>query len=219
MGSQAREAFEKNCEEIDRLLEIHGDITPEGRGRKWKVEALHKSAIVLLTAFWEAFCEDLAAEGLRHLVEHGNAENLPKHLRRLVANELKEDQDQLAIWQLADEGWRTVLTKRLAQMQEKRNRALNTPKTAKINELFTNALGVQDVAQSWSWRNMTAERAQSKLDGFITLRGDVAHRGSSSKSVTKKSVKDYRSHAKQLVERTEQRVAEALLDATAASPW
>lgn len=219
MGSQARDAFESNCEDVDRLLEIHGDITPEGRGRRWKVEALHKAAIVLLTAFWEAFCEDLAAEGLHHLVGHGSAGNLPAHLQRLVATELKKDLHDLAVWRLADGGWRDVLTARLEDMQEQRNRDLNTPKSAQINKLFANAIGVQDVAKGWTWPNMSAERAQEKLDEYITLRGDVAHRGKASESITKGYVNDYYGHLKRLVEHTEDRVADALRDATGAHPW
>ncbi|KIE23392.1 hypothetical protein LK08_30100, partial [Streptomyces sp. MUSC 125] len=86
MTSQARSAFNKNCEDVDRLLEIHTDITGDAPGRRWKVESLHKSAIVLLTAFWEAFCEDLAAEALTHLVDHApKASALPGPLQQLVA--------------------------------------------------------------------------------------------------------------------------------------
>lgn len=219
MGSLARQAFLTNCEEIDRLAEIHGDITPSGRGRKWKVEALHKAAFVLITAFWEAFCEDLAAEGLQHLVEHGAADRLPKHLQKQVARELKEENHELAIWRLAGDGWRDVLTRRLAQMAEERNRNLNTPKSVQINTLFANTLGVENVAESWTWTRMSAGRAQEKLDDFISRRGDIAHRGTAAESVTKKDVTNYYNHVKELVDCTEKRIATALHESTATAPW
>ena len=38
------------------------------RGRRYHLEVLNKSAIVLVTSFWEAYCEDIAAEGLAHIV-------------------------------------------------------------------------------------------------------------------------------------------------------
>jgi len=67
MASQARIRFDKNCEDVERLLEVHRDLGGSGRGRRRRLEVLNKSAIVLLYAFWEAYCEDIAAEGLNHL--------------------------------------------------------------------------------------------------------------------------------------------------------
>lgn len=219
MGSLARQAFVTNCEEVERLLEIHGHITPAGRGRKWKVEALHKATVVLLTAFWESFCEDLAAEGLHHLVEHGAADRLPKLLRKQVADELTEEAHELAVWRLAGEGWRDVLTSRLAQMAEERNRNLNTPKSENINKLFMGTLGIKNVSHGWTWAKMPSDRAEKKLDDFITLRGDIAHRGTAAESVTKDVVTNYYSHVKHLVEHTESHIGAALQDATGTAPW
>ncbi|MGV7306136.1 MAE_28990/MAE_18760 family HEPN-like nuclease [Mycobacterium kansasii] len=220
MTSQAQTAFIENCEDIERLLEIHSDITPEGRGRKWKVEALHKSAFVLLTAFWEAFCEDLAAEALDHLVKHSTkADGLPSELRKLVAQELKTDQHDLAVWRLAGDGWRTVLSSRLTKLQAERNRKLNTPKTSQITDLFKNAVGVANVAKAWYWPGMRADAAAKKLDAFVTLRGEIAHRGSAGTSVTKQQVNEYYNHVKRLTTRTETRVAEVITTSTGTKPW
>lgn len=36
------------------------------RGRRFDLEVLNKSAIVLITSYWEAYCEDIAAEALDH---------------------------------------------------------------------------------------------------------------------------------------------------------
>ncbi|MEV0408992.1 HEPN domain-containing protein [Actinoallomurus sp. NPDC050550] len=175
MGSQARTAFEENCQEIDRLSEIHTEVAGPGPGRIYKVEALHKAAIVLLTAFWEAFCEDLAAEGLQHLVAHGTASSLPTELRKLVAKELREAKHDLAIWDLADEGWRMVLTRRLKRLQDDRNRKLNSPKSYNINELFENTVGIKEISNAWYWSKMSAVRAVEKLDDYIETRGAIAH--------------------------------------------
>ncbi|MFE7111154.1 HEPN domain-containing protein [Streptomyces sp. NPDC057575] len=220
MSSQARIAFSKNCEDVDRLLEIHVDITGDAPGRRWKVESLNKSAIVLLTAFWEAFCEDLAAEALTHLVDHApDASALPQPLQQLVAKELKADKHDLAIWQLAGDGWRTVLSSRLQRLQEERNRKLNTPKTPQINDLFSRAVGIEDVSKKWYWPGMTVERAQDKLNDFITLRGEIAHRGSAANSVTKPQVNEYYNHVTRLVDRTEKHVAVEISQSTGQAPW
>lgn len=67
MVSLARKRFDENCGDVTRLLEIHGQIAGDAPGRKYRLEVLNKSAVVLITAFWEAYCEDIAAESLLHL--------------------------------------------------------------------------------------------------------------------------------------------------------
>ena len=50
-------------------------------GRR-NLEVLNKSAIVLLCAIWEAYCEDLADEALRHLLAYSRDYSaLPKFSR------------------------------------------------------------------------------------------------------------------------------------------
>jgi RiboL-PSP-HEPN len=103
MATKARAAFDDNAKDIERLLELHqseGGSTP---GRRYGLGVLNKSAIVLITAFWEAYCEDIAAEGLNHLVKHAKtAETLPNELKKIVAKALKSEQHELAIWKLSD---------------------------------------------------------------------------------------------------------------------
>ena len=83
MPSKARAAFDENCRDVDKLLEIHADIGGDQVGRRWGLEVLNKSAVVLICAYWEAYCEDVAAEGLDHLVKHAkSARDLPDALRR-----------------------------------------------------------------------------------------------------------------------------------------
>ena len=143
----ALETFFEHEKEIDRLIEIHGKIAGTGRGHKANVKVLHKSAFVLITAFWEGFCEDLAEQGLTHLLSHSaSSSSLPKDLKKLIAKELKEDINQIAVWDLSDTGWRSVVQSRMVRLTEDRNRRLNTPKTSQINDLFAQALGFQGVS-------------------------------------------------------------------------
>jgi hypothetical protein len=75
MASKARSAFDQNAADIQRLLDLHQRVGGDSRGRRYGLEVLNKSAIVLITAFWEAYCEDLAAEGLEHIVKHAKSLN------------------------------------------------------------------------------------------------------------------------------------------------
>jgi len=211
MPSDARRAYDKNCKDIQRLLEIHADVGGDAPGRKWGLEVLNKSAVVLMCAFWEAYCEDLAAEGLAHIVKHAkSADALPELLRKQIARELRDDKHELAPWNLAGDGWRAVLTARLSSLQEERNRRLNTPKAENIDDLFERALGIPRISTYWKWQGMSAEQARTKLDGFVTLRGDIAHRGGAAAGVRKGQVTDFQAHVDRLVGKTGGRVNSAV---------
>jgi RiboL-PSP-HEPN len=220
MTSGAGKTFAKNCADIDRLLEIHQTEGGTGPGRRTRLEVLNKSAIVLVTVFWEAYCEDVAAEALDYIVRHTNdGASLPKELRKIVAKELKTDLDELAVWRLADKGWRRVLSSRLDALKEERDRQLNTPKTKQIDDLFERALGLPGISKSWHWGRMSARRAGDKLDEFVSLRGSIAHRGSGAAAVRKHQVDDYYDHVKYLVDRTDARISEVVKAATRRAPW
>jgi hypothetical protein len=119
-----------------------------------------------------------------------------------VAGELKRDDHELAVWQIADEGWRQVLTSRLVQLREKRNRKLNTPKSGQIDQLFRDALGIEQISSRWKWHKVTADQARRKLDKYVELRGSIAHRGSSSESVKKVHVTGFLEHVREIASRT-----------------
>ena len=56
MPSKARVNFEANAADVSRLLEIHKYFGGDAKGRRFRLEVLNKSAIVLITAIWEAYC-------------------------------------------------------------------------------------------------------------------------------------------------------------------
>lgn len=60
-----------------------------------------------------------------------------------------------------------------------------------IDNLFESAIGLADVSKKWKWSRVTAEKSQAKLDKFIELRGEIAHRGGAETSVTKAQVIEY----------------------------
>lgn len=221
MPSKARLSFDKNASDIKKLLSFHQQKGGTLRGRRYGLEVLNKSAIVLITSFWEAYCEDLATEGLEHIVNHGkDASILPKELKKHIAKELANDDNDLAIWSLSDDGWRQVLKKRLQNLKEERNRRLNTPKSTNIDELFFKALGISKISQTWKWATkMNANRARKKLDKYVKLRGAIAHRGETSQSVTKWDVTDYFDFIKKLAAKTGGRVNGYVKDVTGKSLW
>jgi hypothetical protein len=218
--SKARKHFDESADDVDRLLEIHRDLGGDKQGRRFRLEVLNKAAIVLITAIWEAYCEDLAAEALENIVTHApGAPALPKDLKKQIARELKELPNELAVWDLADNSWRTVLRNRLAQLTQQRNKKLNTPKSDNIQDLFESAIGLKEIATAWSWNKMSSAKASKKLDKYVTLRGDIAHRGSGAGSCYKSDVESYFGHVKQLVARTGGKVNTHVKGITGQALW
>lgn len=204
MPSKAWQSFEKNATDIERLLELHAQVGGNAPGRRYNLEVLNKSAIVLITAFWEAYCEDVAAEGLAHIVKHAkSAEVLPLELRKQIAKDLKGDQNEIGVWKIADDGWRQHLTDRFSELKDQRDRRLNTPKTANIDQLFRSAVGIKNISGVWHRpRRMSVKRAREKLDKYVELRGSIAHRGRSGTSVKKAQVVDYFDFVRSIASKT-----------------
>jgi len=220
MPSKAQKAFKANAADVDRLLEIHQDIGGGTPGRRYGLEVLNKSAVVLITAIWEAYCEDLATEALEHVVNKSrDATTLPKELKKRIASELKKDLNELAMWDLADAGWKASLRSRLVALTDERNKRLNTPKTENIDELFATALGLPEVSTAWRWKGMTVDTARTKLDRFVVLRGSIAHRGKGAKAVRRAEVEDFFDHAQRLVAKTGGRVNTFVKGVTGSSLW
>jgi hypothetical protein len=197
MPTLARDTFNANCSDVDRLLGIHADIAGDAPGRKYGVEVLNKSAVVLICAFWEAYVEDVVSEALDFIV--GNTTDvtkLPVDLRKVVAKSIRQDPHDLSPWTLAGDGWKTVLRTNLAAAKVKYLTNWNTPKSGNIRELFTQSLGLPDLPSKWQRPWLTSANALKKLDEFVTLRGAIAHRGRAAKSVTKAQAEGFLWHVR-----------------------
>ena len=101
MPSKARKALDENLKDVDALLNIHATKGGTAAGRRYGLEVLNKSAIVLITSYWEAYCEDIAEEGVECIVTHATtADALPTEIKKVVAKELKGDNNELAVWRI-----------------------------------------------------------------------------------------------------------------------
>jgi len=203
MPSNARTAFDANVKDIDNLVALHAAKGGTKPGRRYDLEVLNKSAIVLITSFWEAYCEDIAEEALEMIVQHApDADALPNKIKAIIAKPLKEDKNDLAIWAISDEKWRAVLQSNFAALKDERNATFSTPKSFHVNKLFETGVGLTDMSSNWKWTGMTAAKAAKKLNDFVTMRGDIAHRGSATTSVQKAEVVEYLSLVKKLAAKT-----------------
>ena len=214
MPSEARISFDEKTKDIDKLLEIHSIIGGCRKGRR-QLEVLNKSAIVLITAFWEAYCEDVARQGLVHIADNlESSEDLPTEMKKRVVRELKKCKHELAVWQISDSKWRDYLKHSVSRIDR-----MNTPKTDQVNDLFFDLIGISNVSDSWYWPGMSSENAKRKLDGFVTLRGSIAHRGESGNYVQKGEVEDYVNFVRKLAAKTGGRVNSHVRELTGKRLW
>lgn len=177
----SRERFNRNLEdEIVSLLTLAKE-KPEHESR------LIKSTVVLVCAYWEAFCEDLVSEALEFVITNcKSADELPNSIKKVIADKIKKDPNQLSPWKLADDCWKDYLKASLKELTDGRNNSFNTPKPDQVDDLFKKALGIENVSDSWTWKkgtffddDTTSEVAKKQLKDFVTLRGQIAHRGES----------------------------------------
>lgn len=176
MTSTARIALTENLEDVERLTEIHGNIGGDAQGRRWSLEVLNKAGVVLTCSFWEAYVEDLCLLAANHLADRLAA---PAALATTVKQSTFEQVTggnpttvDIA-WALAADNWRGQV-KANATL---RTGQLNTPKSDNVDRLFAQCVGVPSMSNGWTWVSMTSDRAKQKLDAFVSLRGNVAHRG------------------------------------------
>ncbi|MFE5775121.1 HEPN domain-containing protein [Brachybacterium sp. NPDC056505] len=214
-ATAAHAAFQQNSRDVDRLMEFHRNEGGSKKGRRWRLEVLNKSAIVLLCAAWEAYCEDVVGAVVAHYVDHAPvATKLPHALKEKITGELTAKGETYRVWELAGDGWRDLLRSRLADLKTKRDRDLNTPKADRLRVFFRHSVGCDDITKHWSWRRTTPAAATERLDAFVELRGSIAHRAEGTASVTKRDVMTTKRLVRDLVNATDAAMIALALDVT-----
>ncbi|HTO53838.1 MAG TPA: HEPN domain-containing protein [Myxococcota bacterium] len=178
--------FFENLEEFDRLLSIHEELTGAGPGRRHGVEVLNKSAVVLLTACWEAYVEDLAVAAFDELLQAKSPDAIPPKVRAQVCEQLNKNPNATKPWSLAGDGWRNELRAYRDIVIDRHLRGFNTPKSENVDALFSDLIGLRALSSHWNiGRFETAEDSRKRLDDLVILRGDIAHRVKAARTVRK----------------------------------
>lgn len=214
------DSLKTNLLEIDRILEIHGEISGSGPGYKHNVQVLNKSAIVLLLACWEAYIEDLAENSFNFMLSQArNPDVFPAHVLDIAAKEIKKNNKD--IWQLANDGWRKVMESHKESILEKYTvrGAFNTPSQKNIDTLFSNLIGFTSMSRKWYWSGMSIENSKKKLEKLIELRGNIAHKVQSSSKVTKSQVKESKELIMRLAVISNNRAIYYINDKISNKPW
>ncbi len=220
-NSEARKVFLENKVDIDTLWSIHTAFTGAGVGRKdAKAEVLNRSAMIFITACWESYIEDVAAESFDFLLNNcADHSKIPIKVRNHATTAIRKDPDITKIWAIADVGWKNVLLSHKQLTLENWLSTFNTPKTGQTNDLFETLLGLKRLSSNWYWQKMSRTQAAEKLDDFITIRGNIAHRTKHGKRIAKDLSAKYINHVEHLVGLTDEALRKHLLELTSVSPW
>jgi hypothetical protein len=220
VASAAKGRFDQQKGDIDQLWEIHQEVAGQGAGRKHGVEVINRAAIVFITACWESYVEDVCIEAFDFLLANASDSTVfPARVRALASKVLRESQDHTQIWRLAGDGWKQILNDHRDAVKAKWVDTLNTPKTAQVNGLFNELLGLSNLSGSWSWQGINAQQASEKLDYYITVRGNIAHRLNHDEAVYKNWSTDYLSHVERLVSKTDEKVPGHISALIGTPPW
>lgn len=154
---------------------------------------INKSAIVLLCACWEAYIEDTVLQSFDFLMENILSPTyLPKHLKQIIARSLRQDKNELKIWDMADDGWRNLLAKHKDVMLTKYLGHFNTPKPQNIDQLFLDVLGMSSITKKWKEiEGYSSDHVCELLNRFISIRGAIAHGANDIPCVSYEEIMDY----------------------------
>lgn len=174
MPSHSFTTFNSVLATVDQLVQVHGDLgrlhTVETsvrggatnaahlailtnpippRGRRHNQDALHRVAIVVCVAAWQAYIDAIIREGLTATKPLAGS---PRHVltyHRLVENQAKTDLGRF-----------------------------NTPNGENVRRLILEALGF-DVHNAWAWnaprRRWTSQDTKTRMDEWLKIRHSVAH--------------------------------------------
>jgi hypothetical protein len=207
MASKSRKRFDESAADIDTLIDLYEAMVAlskaEGKPIDEGVEVLFRSAVVLMVSHWEAYVEDICSEALEHLVNRmKGASKLPKQIKQQVARDLKAEKNEIAIWQLADDGWKAYLRDRLLIHKEARDRSFNTPRAQSTADFVKMVLGIEDIRTSWTLEGSSPEAVAKKLDALVEVRGQIAHRGRVGSKLDRAFISDHIAFLRKVVSKT-----------------
>jgi hypothetical protein len=210
MSSKSFRSFKYNLIDVDRLRQAHTALNNGEQGRK-KLGHITRSGVVMLCASWEHYCENLLRESARYLCTTlAGPLELHKEVQKEISKAVRDSSHELKPLYLSGDGWKQVYQDHVDTLLN----ALHTPKSGKLNDYFKRLLGVEKISAVW-------KLSENTLDAFVSVRGDIAHRGRHADYVTINDLNTYRDQVRQYVVETDNAISAHLKAATkkTCKPW
>ena len=200
MPSVALQKFESNMlVDVDRIIGSHGVLNHDGQGRRG-LGHITRGGVLMLCAAWELYLEELAVESGRVFVDRCDSpDQLPLPVRKEISKVVRDSKHELKPLEMAGDGWATIYQNQVGASVS----GLNTPKSNNLDPLFKRLLGVDELSAAWSL-------GKEEVNGFVSARGDIAHRGRDAGYVTINSLHEYRALVVRTVTDTDNLMADHL---------
>jgi hypothetical protein len=213
VASQARIQFQDASADLRSFHTLRQMLKGQSSANR-HINKVAKGVHVLTAAIWEAYCEDLALEAATIIVQNAaDWEQLPRHLTKRIAKELRENKHELASWKLAGDGWRSHVLENLTSAP-----LFNVPKAEKIDDLFLRAIGLPSISANWSSTEANVD-LRARLRHHIDVRGAIAHGVAPTTEVTPAVVSDFYQTVMRLVELTDESVRVFIESTIGFTPW
>jgi hypothetical protein len=199
MPSDAFGKFQYNLVDVDRLIESHAALGPTGQGRRG-LGHVTRSGVVMLCASWELYIEHLLVECAAEFTNQlALPTQLPREVQRSISLHVKESKHELKPLQMSGDGWKQVYRDFVNQKVA----ALNTPKATNIDTLLRQLVGISDLSTAWTI-------GAARVDAFVTVRGDIAHRGRHAAYVQRGQLENYRNEIRTAAVDTDNHISNAM---------
>ena len=198
MPSDAFATFDYNVVDVDRLIANHAALSGTRAGRRG-LGHITRSAVVMLCAAWELYVEQVLVECATHLAQRALPTDLPTDVQASLSDYVKTHKHQLKPLHLSGDGWRTVYIDSVREQAQR----LNTPKSVRVDPLFLEHLGAPSLSTHWTI-------GATALDSFVTVRGEIAHRGRQAPYIPIGELVRYRNDVRWVAVDTDNHVVEHL---------
>jgi hypothetical protein len=179
MLTQATGNFAFAMNDIYSLVDFYDKQTGSGKPAP-KYGVFKRTATILTVTAWETFVEDTLTNEFTMLLQNASTPDEVQSPFNLVANKWRaeiRDNSSASPKPPDFKRWTGDHWKELIQENfEADIIRLNTPNSQNVQKLFKRYLAI-DVKEGWKWPGMSSEKAASKLDALIRLRGELVHRG------------------------------------------
>lgn len=192
--------LEQQLQDVDNLIARHPNRQPNaGEGAVGTVRRppgdqrpLLRSCVLLTYAAWEVYAEDSVVAAVETLTVEGTLKQLPDKLRGFIAGESRDP------WVLAGDGWRAAtldaVTRRVRGDETSTGAGkfgINTAGPGQLTSLHEDLFG-ERLLDNCRWQGMTATKVKKELATLITVRGAIAHTGTTPGSLNLAGTESWR---------------------------
>lgn len=165
----------------------------------------------MLCAAWELYVEEVLVESVGYLTcSLDLPDRLPANVKGRLAQVAKNDPHAHGALRLCGNGWKDVYLEAV----KKDCSSLNTPKFGQVSELLEKWLGLSAADLENGWRH---DRAA--LNDFVTLRGEIAHRGADATYVRITRLVELKAEIDERVIDTDRTLSDYLMGIGGRRPW